>query len=148
MLTIRDMTPEDENSVMEMVKEFYQSDAVDHKVDPSVLRETFQNAASENKMIRGLVLEEDAVMAGYAYLTFYFASEIGGINLMIEEIFLKKEYRGKGYGRAFFEWVFREYPDVKRYRLEVTKANEGAAALYRKVGFQFLDYRQMIKDTE
>ena len=67
---------------------------------------------------------------------------------MIEEIFLKKEYRGKGYGRAFFEWVFREYPDVKRYRLEVTKANEGAAALYRKVGFQFLDYRQMIKDTE
>lgn len=148
MLTIRDMTLEDENSVMEMVREFYQSDAVDHKVDLSVLTETFQNAASENEMIRGLIFEEDGIIAGYAYLTFYFASEIGGVNLMIEEVFLKKEYRGKGYGSTFFEWLFGEYPDVKRYRLEVTKANEGAAALYQKMGFQFLDYRQMIKDTE
>ena len=42
--------------------------------------------------------------------------------------------------------MFREYPDVVRFRLEVTAANEGAAALYKKLGFEYLDYRQMVLD--
>lgn len=146
MLAIRDMTKEDKKEVLEMVGQFYQSDAVDHAVKMSVLEETFRCAASEDPILRGVILEQDRKTVGYAYLTSYFVSEAGGINLMVEELFVKEECRGQGYGRQFFEWLFREYPHVKRYRLEVTPSNKGAAALYQKMGFQFLGYLQMIKD--
>lgn len=62
---------------------------------------------------------------------------------MLEEIHIKKKARGKGYGTAFIKWVIGQHRDVKRVRLEVTADNERAIALYKSLGFQFLDYGQM-----
>ncbi|MFR5112285.1 MAG: GNAT family N-acetyltransferase [[Clostridium] leptum] len=73
---------------------------------------------------------------------------VRGKTLMIEEIYLKESCRGKGFGRQFFRWLFQEYPQVKRFRLEVTKANAGAAKLYASLGFVPLEYNQMILDRE
>jgi len=43
--------------------------------------------------------------------------------------------------------VFKEYPEAVRFRIEVTDANGSAAKFYRNLGFEFLGYRQMIKDN-
>lgn len=145
-MKIRDMVLSDKEQVMEMVNEFYHSDAVDHEVKPEILEATLDAAISSDPILRGLILEEDGKIVGYAYLTSYFVTEAGGINLMIEDIFIKKEARGHGYGKQFFQWLFKEYPNVKRYRLEVTEENKGAVSLYKKMGFEFLGYLQMIKD--
>ena len=145
-MKIRDMVTADKDNVMEMVQEFYHSDAVDHEVKQEVLEATLNAAVSEDPVLRGVVLEEDGKIIGYAYLTSYFVTEAGGINLMIEDLFIKKEARGHGYGSQFFKWLFKEYPNVKRYRMEVTEENKGAVSLYKKMGFEFLGYLQMIKD--
>ena len=144
-MKIRDMVTADKENVMEMVQEFYHSDAVDHEVKQEVLEATLNAAVSEDPVLRGVVLEEDGKIIGYAYLTSYFVTEAGGINLMIEDLFIKKEARGHGYGSQFFKWLFKEYPNVKRYRMEVTEENKGAVSLYKKMGFEFLGYLQMIK---
>ena len=39
MISIREMTAADEGAVMEMVDRFYHSPAVEHEVDPAVLRQ-------------------------------------------------------------------------------------------------------------
>ena len=140
------MVTADKENVMEMVQEFYHSDADDHEVKQEVLEATLNAAVSEDPVLRGVVLEEDGKIIGYAYLTSYFVTEAGGINLMIEDLFIKKEARGHGYGSQFFKWLFKEYPNVKRYRMEVTEENKGAVSLYKKMGFEFLGYLQMIKD--
>ena len=145
-MKIRDMVTADKENVMEMVQEFYHSDAVDHEVKQEVLEATLNAAVSEDPVLRGVVLEEDGKIIGYAYLTSYFVTEAGGINLMIEDLFIKKEARGHGYGSQFFKWLFKEYPNVKRYRMEVTEENKGAVSLYKKKGFEFLGYLLMIKD--
>lgn len=145
-MKIRDMVTADKENVMEMVQEFYHSDAVDHEVKQEVLEATLNAAVSEDPVLRGVVLEEDGKIIGYAYLTSYFVTEAGGINLMIEDLFIKKEARDHGYGSQFFKWLFKEYPNVKRYRMEVTEENKGAVSLYKKMGFEFLGYLQMIKD--
>ena len=44
MISIREMTAADEGAVMEMVDRFYHSPAVEHEVDPAVLRRSFQAA--------------------------------------------------------------------------------------------------------
>ena len=146
MFSIRDMKLSDKEQVLSMVEEFYQSDAVDHVISKDIRERAFEAAAGSFPMIRGVVFVEEEQIVGYAYLTPFYSCEAGGVNLMIEEVFLRDVCRGKGYGTKFFQWMFREYPDVVRFRLEVTEANQGAAALYKKLGFEYLDYRQMVLD--
>ena len=78
MLTFRDMTLDDRDTVLPMVDAFYRSNAVDHPVPR--------------------------------------------------------------------EWIFTQYSDSRRFRLEVTQMNQGAAHLYEKCGFQYLRYDQMVLD--
>ena len=69
--------------------------------------------------------------------------------VLIEELYIRPEYHGKGIGNFVLDWLFQEYQDkVKRFRLEVTRENDGATRLYRKKGFQPLEYDQMVYDLE
>lgn len=147
MLQFEKMTEAMRRPVLEMVQEFYHSDAVCHAVPLPVLERTFQDAVSEEPALTGYVLVEDGKMAGFAYVTVFYACEVGGKCLMLEELFLKEEARGRGYGSAFFKWIMESHPEVKRFRLEVTEENKRAIALYESMGFSFLDYRQMVKEV-
>jgi len=146
MLFIRDMILEDQEEVLKMVSDFYHSDAVDHVVEDELLTRTFLDAVGEEPAIRGVMLYKEERVVGFAYLTVGYACEVGGKVLIIEEIFMKEECRGKGYGKAFFIWLFETYTDIVRFRLEVTDNNEGASGLYKKLGFRYLSYDQMILD--
>ena len=43
--------------------------------------------------------------------------------------------------------VHEKYNTAARYRLEVTESNVRASALYHMLGFEDLEYRQLILDT-
>ena len=43
--------------------------------------------------------------------------------------------------------LHEKYNTAARYRLEVTESNVRASALYHMLGFEDLEYRQMILDT-
>ena len=43
-------------------------------------------------------------------------------------------------------WLEQEYPAARRFRLEVTQANQGAISLYQRAGYTFLRYDQMVLD--
>lgn len=147
MLTIRELTLADRETVLPMVSAFYQSPAVEHEVDAGILEQSFRDAADPGEpFLRGLVLEEDGAAVGYCYVTGYYAAEVGGRCLMIEELYFRPECRGKGYGTQVFRWLREQYPAYRRLRLEVTEANRDAVRLYEKLGFRFLEYGQMVWD--
>lgn len=146
MLQVKEMIPEDRTAVLPMVHGFYHSDAVEHAVDERIVEQTFADAVSEKPDLRGVTLWSENEMIGFAYLTTFYACEVCGITVMIEELYLREEYRGKGYGTEFFNWLFREYSHAARFRMEVTDDNEKAIRLYKKLGFSFMNYSQMIRD--
>lgn len=147
MLTFRDLTPEDHDLVVPMVQVFYRSDAVDHPVDAAILERSFQDAASPAEpLLRGLLIQWEDKPAGYMYLTQCYSAEVGGRCVFLEEIFLKEEYRRRGLGAQVMAWLEQEYPAARRFRLEVTQANQGAVSLYQKAGYTFLRYEQMVLD--
>lgn len=146
MFHVEEMCEGMRDEVLPMVWDFYHSDAVCHAVDRSILEQTFADAVSSDPILKGYVLMEDETIVGFAYLTLYYACEVGGRCMMFEELYLKEEARGKGYGSHFFEKVMEKHPEVKRFRLEVTRSNEAAVRLYERLGFSFLEYDQMIKD--
>ena len=146
MISIREMTAADEWAVMEMVDRFYHSPAVEHEVDPAVLRRSFQAAVDQAEpLIQGLVLEEDGRPVGYHYMCIGYSAEVGGRYLLLDELYLAPECRGKGYGEQVIRWAMEQHPECARYRLEVTGENR-AARLYERMGFRYLDYKQMVID--
>ncbi len=145
-MNIRVMTAQDKNVCLPMVKEFYCSDAVDHPVPLEILERTFLDAVGENPHLCGLVFEDGEQVVGFAYLTFFYACEVGGEVVMIEEVFIKEQCRGRGFGQEFLDYLHTAYPKAARFRLEVTKENTGAVRLYERNGFKQISYMQMIKD--
>ena len=146
MFALKKMTKEMHDEVLAMVEQFYHSDAVSHPVPMEKLEQTFADAVSEDSILEGFVLNEDDTTVGFAYITEYYACEVGGRCLMFEELFLKEEFRGKGYGTRFFDEIMKAKPQVRRFRLEVTRSNEKAVRLYERLGFEFLAYDQMVLD--
>ncbi len=146
-MDIRRMTEKDRADVLDMSSEFYSSDAVSHPADEEKLINVFDTAISDLKTFNGYVfIDENGKAAGYSYISEYYESEIGGICVMLIDLFVKSEYRGQGIASSFFEFVKNEYRYAKRFRLEVMPDNESAIAAYRHWGFADLPYKQMVID--
>ena len=147
MLTFRDITAADRDIVIPMVVDFYHSDAVDHEVPVEIMERAFAACADPDEpLLRGVLVCDGEEVVGYAYITFCYSAEVGCRCVFIEEIFLKEEHRGKGYGKQIMAWMEAEYPEVRRFRLEVTQVNKSAIRLYEKSGYKYLRYDQMVFD--
>lgn len=146
-LKMEQIRPEHRQEVLPMVALFYTSDAVDHPVDRSILEQAFTDVAqAENPLVDGYLIQVEGQVAGYLYLTFLYSCEVAGLCVLIEELYIKPEFQGKGLGKQAMTWVKDRYPQAKRFRLEVTDTNKGAKALYQKMGYDYLEYQQMILD--
>ena len=147
MLTFRPITADDREVVLPMVHGFYHSDAVLHPVDQAVVERTFRAVTDpEEPLLWGFLILVDGQPAGFLYLTPCFAAEVGGRCIFLEELFLKPEYRGRRLGREVMAWLHTQYPDVRRFRLEVNDTNPAAVRLYKAMGYQYLHYDQMVFD--
>ena len=145
---IRPLQNSDRALFLELTKEFYHSPAVLHEVPTAYFLNNFDEALSDSPFLKGYILELDGKPVGFALLSFTYAAEVGGRQVMIEEIYLREQARGAGLGKEFFRFVEEAFPDCRRQRLEVTEENAGARRLYERLGFQPLDYLQMVKDRE
>lgn len=146
MFRIEKMKAEEKEAIMHLVVGFYHSPAVSHAVSRETLEATFDAAVAGDQGLDGYAFMEDDTVVGFAYVTQYFACEVGGKCVVLEELCLDEKTRGKGYGTRFFRFFFENYAYAKRFRLEVSKDNSRVVALYRKLGFEFLDYGQMVRD--
>ena len=147
MLTFRDLSPNDQDRVLPMVMDFYQSDAVDHLVDRAVMERAFLDAVDPAEdLLHGLLIQYGGEDAGYLYLTKCYSAEVGGRCVFIEELYLNPPFRGRGLGEQILSWIEESWPGARRFRLEVTQVNQRATHLYQKMGYQFLRYNQMVLD--
>ena len=139
----RKIKPEDKDFYINAVEEFYNSDAVLHKIPKSNIIKTFEELIHSAKYAEAFIIEENNEKAGYALLAKTFSQEAGGLVFWIEEIFILPKFRGRGLCHKFLEFIKQNY-DVKRLRLEYTESNKKVVNLYEKSGFKICEYKQMI----
>lgn len=144
---IRKFNRNDKQIYIEMAHEFYHSDAVLHPVPDEHFGKTVEEALRKDGFAEIFMLEYDGTPAGYVLTAKSFSQEAGGMVVWIEEIYIRSAYRSKALGREFFAYLEENRgSDVVRLRLEVEEDNIRAIGLYRKIGYEKLDYMQMIKD--
>lgn len=143
---IRSIRKEDRAFYVAMAQAFYASDAVLSPIPLANIEKTFDLLMKGTPYAEAFIFEKDGKAAGYALLARTWSQEAGGEAVWVEEIMVLPEYRGMGLGKEFFAFLEENYPDARRFRLEVEDENEGAVRLYRSLGFSWFDYKQMKKD--
>ena len=148
-ITFRNFIKEDRAAFFTMVQKVYAPPAVLHFPSDEVMLSAFDAAIDMPELVKGYLFECNGKAAGYAMVSLKFETEVGGIAAWIEELFVEEEFRGLGIGSRFFEFLQAELSGkIKRIRLEVGEDNLDAIRLYKRLGFEFLDYRQMTIDKD
>lgn len=146
-MTIRKLKKSDFEEVLSMMLVFYTSDALLIHPSEAVLRKTLTDALADTPYLEAFGFEEDGVLAGYGMVAMSYSTEAGGRCAWIEDIYIRPQYRGKGYGTSFLGFVKARYEDrVARIRLEAEPENERAMAVYRKAGYEILGYTQLVME--
>ena len=136
---IRKILHDDKTEYIIMAEDFYSSPAVLSPVPKSHFEITFDELMKGSAFTEAFIFECENHIAGYGLIAKTFSQEAGGIVIWIEEIYVKEDYRNKGLGSEFIEYVKDNIP-AKRYRLETEPENLKAQQLYKRHGFSHLEY--------
>lgn len=142
--TIRVMTAEDKDCVIEMMRVFYTSPAVLSNGSEEIFLSDVENCVNESPYLEGYIFEDSGEVQGYAMVAKSFSTEFGKPCMWIEDLYIKNEYRGLGLGSKFLKYIEKKYPE-SILRLEVEAENERAVKVYEKCGFEVLPYMEMKK---
>ena len=143
MFTIRKILREDSAKVLKMMRTFYNSSAVITNGSEKIFAANIENFLGGSNFIEGFVFLADEKVIGYGMLAKSYSTEFGGECIWIEDIFIEAEYRGRGYGSKFIEFVKEMYPD-KILRLETEHENLKALSVYKNFGFKELPYLELV----
>lgn len=143
---IRELKKEDKDVFLSMVKEFYQTNAVLHSIPIENMVNTYEEAVSDSPFVKVYMIEHEDTVAGYGNLSFTYSNEVGGMVVLVEEIYIKEQFQGLGLGSRFLDYIKEEYDFAKRFRLELSEDNKRVAELYKKKGYMPLEYLQMVCD--
>ena len=144
---IHRLTENDRDVYIEMAREFYHSDAVLHPIPDEYFVRTVEEAIRSDAYAEIFLFECGGETAGYGLTAKTCSQEAGGYVWWIEEVYIREKFRSRGLGREFFRYLEEQKgKEVTRLRLEVEKENTRAVSLYERLGYEVLDYVQMVKD--
>lgn len=100
-LKLRKAEVKDIGRILELIKEI----AIYEKMIEEVIatEDSLKKSIFENKEATVLLIEEKAVVIGYVIYFFNYSTFVGKKGFYLEDMYIKKEYRGKGYGKEIFK---------------------------------------------
>ncbi|HEY4531147.1 MAG TPA: GNAT family N-acetyltransferase [Luteimonas sp.] len=135
-LTLRPVGREDLPALLEMLRRFYAEDRIPLD-EPRVLR-GLEQLLAEPSLGAALFAEAGGACIGYLVLGWCFSIEQGGRHVLVDELYLAPDARGRGLGSALLaaacDWARAQ--DAEVIRLEVNRHNPRAKALYLRHGFR------------
>ncbi len=143
-MKIRMMEKADITAVINMMRDFYASDAVLTNGSDEIFSADVNECVSDSPYLEGYVFENEGGIQGYAMCAKSFSTEFGKRCIWIEDLFIKEEFRGKGIGSEFLSLISDKYSQCV-IRLEAESENGRALRVYKKAGFEVLPYTEMIK---
>ena len=147
-VSIRLMIPQDKPEILQMMRVFYDSPAVEHTASNEILKKDIDDCLSDMPYLKGFVIEDKNKIIGYAMTAVSYTTEYGGICIWLEDLYLKPEYRHSGIAEELFAFIENYYPDAVRFKLEVEPENEFAVKAYQKYGYHVSPYFLMTKERE
>jgi ribosomal protein S18 acetylase RimI-like enzyme len=145
VLTWRVAAGDDVKTMLELTREFYAADEI--PFDVMTAGRSLQDLVSNPALGRAWLIEVGGVIAGYIVVTYCFSLEFGGRCVLIDELYVRPTFEGRGIARAALDFVEQESRAAGAHalHLEVRMDNERARRLYERAGFTARDNHLMSK---
>ena len=129
--------PEHVDIVLEMMRGLEDADPEPHSFDEASRRAIFDGFVRDSTYGKAWLIVSDEKHVGYVVLTVSFSFEYRGYDAFIDELYIAKEYRGRGIGLRAMEFVEVAAGElgVNAIHLEVSHGNDPAIGLYRRAGY-------------
>ncbi len=132
---IREATPEDVPAICNLIRALAEYEKLSHEV---VLQEeeVRQHLFGPKPFAEVLLYEEETQVVGFALYFHNYSTFLGKPGIYLEDLFVKPEFRGKGYGKALLLKLAQIAVERGCGRLEwsVLDWNEPAIQFYKKLG--------------
>ena len=138
-------TAADEDLLLELMQEFY---IIEHlPYDEQVACRALKELWSHTHLGRIYLIHSEGKAAGYLVITFGFSLEFHGRDAMVDELYLREAFRGRGLGRESLELVEAvcRQEGIQAVHLEVDHVNLRAQEVYRKAGYRDHDRHLLTK---
>jgi len=132
----RDFEEQDFSALRDMMYCLYEEDPEGQALDDAKIEKTIRENAAHPEKIRICMIFADGIIAGYCIVCFAWSNEYGGDILIIDELYIKKEYRNDRLASEFIMHQMRAYTNVAAIAVEATPSNEAAVRLYKRLGFE------------
>jgi GNAT superfamily N-acetyltransferase len=139
------MRPEELDVVAGLSQAFCDEDR--HPFDPDRVRTGLRGLLDRPGLGTTLVARLGGRPVGYAVVTLGWSLESGGLDALLDEVYLQPEQRGSGAGTALVEAAIDEAKRVGATRIfcEVEAHNARAGQLYRRLGFEAEDSQMFLR---
>lgn len=132
---IRSARPEDTSLILQLIRELADFEKL---LDQCVADEATlkKSLFSDPKGPEVLIAEENKKPVGFVLFFHNFSTFLGRKGIYIEDLYVRPEYRGKGYGEAILKEIARlaKERDCGRVEWWVLDWNERAINFYKKIG--------------
>jgi GNAT superfamily N-acetyltransferase len=146
---IRNATIADVPIILQLIRDLatYERAPDDVLAKEEGLREVLFGAEPAAKVV---IAFEDAAPVGFAVYFFNFSTWLGRPGLYLEDLFVKPEMRGRGYGRALLVHLAKIARNHNCGRMEwaVLTWNDPAIQFYKKLGATPLDDWRVFRLTK
>lgn len=136
--TIRKAERTDMPTVMSLIRELAEYEKMTDQV--SATAETLEASIFDRNEACALVLEEDGEAIGYAIYCFNFSTFKGRAGLYLEDIYIRPQNRGNGYGTQVFEYLKNTAKELGCPRMDwvCLDWNEPSLKFYKGMGAKAL----------
>lgn len=140
MINIRNATKEDTTILLHFIKALAEYEKLLHEVvadENTIGKWLFCDAPKAY----AIIVEWDGRPIGFALYFYNFSTFLGKAGIYIEDVFIEPEYRGKGAGKAVFQYMARKAVAEGCGRLEwwVLDWNQPAIDFYTSIGARPMD---------
>ncbi|QIK69911.1 GNAT family N-acetyltransferase [Erysipelothrix sp. HDW6C] len=144
-MKLQEFTPQDLEGYITLATKFHSGPASFTAPDVAIFERNFDYIVNHDSAF-GWFIYEEGYVCGYVLCSMMYSTEVGGLSLWVEELSVEDGFQGKGIGSKTLNSLIEMFPEVKRFRLEVAPSNESAKKLYKRLGYDFIAYEQMIID--
>lgn len=132
---IRKATPEDIPQIFRFIKELAEFEKLSHEVQST--EETLRKTIFSDSPVAYVVIgEENSRPVGFCLYFYNYSTFLAQPGLYIEDLYVSPQFRSKGYGLKFLQYLAREAHQKGCGRMEwsVLDWNEGAIRFYERLG--------------
>jgi GNAT superfamily N-acetyltransferase len=147
-LNIREATESDVPLILQFIRDLAEYEKLAHLV-VATEKQLHDTLFASSPYAEVLIAEEDGTPAGFALFFYNFSTFLAQPGIYLEDLFVKPEYRGRGYGKALLSRLARIAHERNCGRVEwaVLDWNEPSIAFYKSLGAQPMEEWQTFRLT-